>query len=312
MWLGKIMAGALVGLLLCVGVAEAAVPTLRHFTSALWNTPERLPTLPETPSIHYQPGALDEARQVAALLPAAMSRVSAMQGRPFAHPVIIGVYTSRAAFAAANGVGTAEGVNGSTFMGRVTLSPALFVSPHSALLATVLTHELSHAHLAGWMGTLATLRLPTWFKEGLAVMVSGGAGAEAVSDAYAREAIRCGDRIVINDRGSLFHLTAIEFEHTPQRSRYASSVQMAYRQASLFVSYLRTTDTAAFARMIQDIENDRPFKDAVTMAYGVNVSILWSRFIAAIHDGSTHCEDHFVRAPSSVRALRVRVAHTRS
>ncbi len=256
------------------------MPALRHITTALLNNPQGLPALPDAPSVHYEPGALKLARRVAVILPAALSRVSAVHGRPFAHPVIIGVYASAATFAAANGVGTADGVSGVTFMGRITLSPSLFLERPERLRA-VLTHELSHAHLAGWMGQVATISLPNWFKEGLAVMISQGGGAEGVSDAEAREAIHRGDRIAINDSGSLFHLTSLEFEGTPNIPHAAARVEMAYRQASLFVTYLRAADAAAFARMMHDIEGDRLFKDAVAAAYGVNVFILWSRFIAS-------------------------------
>ncbi len=276
----KIIASVLLILCLSVGAAEAAMPTLRHITTALLNSPERLPALTDAPSVHYEPGALKQALQVAAILPTATSRVSAVHGRPFAHPVIIGVYVSPDAFAAANGVGTADGVSGVTFMGRVTLSPSLF-SKQPARLSAVLTHELSHAHLAGWMGPLATLRLPNWFKEGLAVMISRGGGAERVSDAAARKAIRRGDRIAINDSGSLAQLTSLEFQKAPNIPQDAMRVEMAYRQAALFVTYLRDTDAAAFTRMMRDIEEDRPFKDAVASAYGANVFVLWSRFVAS-------------------------------
>jgi hypothetical protein len=274
----KIVATAILALGLGVTGAEAAIPTLRHITVAFWNSPERLPALPGTPSVHYEPGAIDQARRVASILPVALSRVSAVQGRPFAHPVIVGVYSSPEAFAGANGVGI-SGIAGATFMGRVTLSPSLF-SRHPSRLEGILTHELSHAHLAGWMGTLAMIRLPNWFKEGLAVMVSDGGGAEDVSDADARRAIRRGDRIAIDDTGSLFRLTAVEFETAPKTSRDPKRVELAYRQAGLFVSYLRATNAAAFNRMMQDIEEERPFKDAVAAAYGANLSVLWSRFIA--------------------------------
>jgi len=277
---------AVVGLGLCAGVAEAGSPTVRHITTAIWNSPERLPALPEVPSIHYEPGARDQARRVAAILPAAVRRVEMVQGRPFARPVIIGVYASPAAFAVANGVGTAD-VGGVTFMGRITLSPALFTRRPDRL-EPVLTHELSHAHLAGWMGVFATIRLPNWFKEGLAVLVSRGGGAEGVTDVEAREAICRGDRIAINEAGSLMHLSAVDFEHAPTGPRLPGRVEMAYRQAALFVRYLRDADPDAFARMMHDIEDKRPLKDAVPASYGATIAVLWSHFVAGCGAMSVH------------------------
>ena len=278
--LSRIVASMILALGVCISAAAAAMPPLRHIASALWNNPEALPALPENPSIHYEQGALEQARRVAAILPASLARVAAEQGRPFAHPVIIGVYASPETYAAANGIGTPD-VGGVTFMGRLTLSPTLF-SKQSERLPRVLTHELSHAHLAGWMGTVATVRLPNWFKEGLAVMVSGGGGAENVSDAAARDAILHGDRIAMNDTGSPLHMTAVQFEQESGIPTDAMRIHMGYREASMFVTFMRDTDPTAFGVMMQQVEDDRPFKDAVQAAYGVELRMLWSRFIAGL------------------------------
>jgi hypothetical protein len=40
---------------------------------------------------------------------------------------------------------------GVTIFGRVNLSPKLFRPQHQRL-RTILTHELSHAHIQGWIG----------------------------------------------------------------------------------------------------------------------------------------------------------------
>src|SRR5262245_40757314 len=77
------------------------------------------------------------------------------------------------AYEAANGQGSSRPV-GVTFAGRVNLSPVLYARQRQRIPA-ILTHELSHAHLQGWIGGIAYIRLPNWFKEGLAVMASGGA-----------------------------------------------------------------------------------------------------------------------------------------
>jgi hypothetical protein len=98
--------------------------------------------------------------------------------------------------------------------GRVNLSPKLFRPQHQRLRA-ILTHELSHAHVQGWIGGRAYLYLPKWFKEGLAVMVSGGRGAEFVSEDEARAAIQRGEKIVINDTGSPTSLTDLRVEEEP-------------------------------------------------------------------------------------------------
>src|SRR5215475_12469545 len=197
--------------LIVIGAGAAlSLPTVRHIVWGLWNLPDRLPALLDNSQVHYQPGAEDFARDVAALLPDAISRVEAVHGRRFAHPVTVGAYATPEAYAAANGLGS-DVPMGLTFAGRVNLSPKLFWPQHQRLRA-ILTHELSHAHIQGWIGANAFIRLPNWFKEGLAVMVSGGGGAELVSEEEARAAIERGEQLVIDDARSLTNLTDVRLE----------------------------------------------------------------------------------------------------
>src|SRR5205807_4988038 len=195
-------------------VSAAAVPRVRHIASGWWNNPEALAGLPENRQVRYEEGALDRARIVAGLLPAAIAHVEAVQGRPFRHRVFIGVYATPEAYAAANGTGSSASV-GANFLGRVILSPPLFTTKRNRL-PSILTHELSHAHLRSWMSELTFIALPNWFKEGLAVMVSDGGAAEEVSVADARDAIRWGDQIAVRREGSLFDWVSIRMERPPQ------------------------------------------------------------------------------------------------
>src|SRR5689334_8550743 len=91
---------------LAVGTA-VAMPAARHLASALWNAPDYLPALAQNGQVHFEPGAEEYAREVAALLPAALSQVEAAQGRPFVRPVTIGVYATAEKYAAANASGDA-------------------------------------------------------------------------------------------------------------------------------------------------------------------------------------------------------------
>src|SRR5215831_4085511 len=200
--------------LLAAAAAAAAVPQVRHAASGWWNNPETLAGLPENPQIRYEEGALDRARIVADLLPAAVARVETAQGRPFAHPAFVGVYLTSKAYEAANGTGHA-GTVGVNFLGRVILSPSLFTTKRARLPA-ILTHELSHAHIRSWMSELSFIALPNWFKEGLAVVVSGGGGAEEVTVADARDAIRSGDHIAVQNAGSLLDWAGVRMLAPPR------------------------------------------------------------------------------------------------
>jgi hypothetical protein len=260
--------------------AAAAFPAARHFVSAVWNLPDRLPSLAENSQVHFERGAEDYAHDVAALLPAAITRVEAAHGRPFARPVAIGTYATPAAYAAANGVGSIVPV-GTAFFGRVNLSPKLFWSQPWRIRA-ILTHELSHAHLQGWIGGGGFVRLPNWFKEGLAVMISGGGGAELVSEEEARIAIRRGEVIAIDDAGSLQSPGDIRFDRAPIKTAPSwYPVVMAYRQAGMFVNYLRASDAPAFERMMNAVLDGRPFVEAVTDSYHQDVHSLWKKFAQA-------------------------------
>jgi hypothetical protein len=261
-----------------VSVSAATVPTAGHVASGVWNSPDRLASSPENPQVHYERGGAEYAHAVAALLPATIMRVESVQGRPFARPVTVGVYVSREAFATGNGLGHPRAA-GVTFFGHVTLSPILF-SVQRQRLPAILTHEMSHAHLQGWISALAYIQLPNWFKEGLAVMVSGGGGAEFVSEIEARDALRRGDRIAIDSEGSWRNLTGIKFEN-PSETPNGSRIMMGYRQAGLFVTFLHDRDAAGFSRMMAAVLDGRQFGAAVTAGYGRDLRTLWVDFLRA-------------------------------
>jgi hypothetical protein len=267
------------GFVLLAVVSDAAVPAVRHIASGWWNSPEGLRALPEMPQVHYEPGAIEQARTVPAMLPTAMARVEAIHGRRFAHPVTVGVYVSPEAFAAANAGGYSGSV-GLTFMGRVILSPDLLTRQRQRLPA-ILTHELCHAHLQNWMSALTYIRLPNWFKEGLAVMVSGGGGAEGVSERQAREAIRRGDHIAVESSGSLLNLAGITYEHPRDTPNSSFRKVMAYRQAGMFVAFMHDTNSAGFVRMMNAILDGRPLAEAVGLGYDTDLPTLWSHFARA-------------------------------
>jgi hypothetical protein len=269
--------GVSLALIAAAAGAVAAVPSVRHLVSGWWNLPDRLPALADNGQVHYQPGAEDYAHRVSALLPAAIARVEAVHGRPFAHPVTVGVYATPEAYAAANGLGSAQPVGVMSF-GRVNLSPKLD-GPQPQRLPAILTHEMSHAHIQGWISPYGYVHLPNWFKEGLAVMVSGGGGAEIVSEQEAQAALERGEHILIDDTGSLGSLAEVRFERAPPWTNRSRVTVLAYRQAGMFVAYLHDSDGPGFARMMNAILDGRPFVEAVATGYQQDVRSLWQKFV---------------------------------
>lgn len=269
-------------LITIVAGAAFSLPMTRHMISGLRNMPDRLPALSTNSQVHYQPGAEDFARNVAALYLDAIARVEAVHGRRFAHPVTVGAYATAEAYAAANGVGSDIPV-GVTFAGRVNLSPKLFWSQRQRLRA-ILTHELSHAHIQGWIGEYKYVYLPNWFKEGLAVMISDGGGAELVSEDEARAAIQRGERLVINDAVSLPNSIDVRLEKAPANTPPWYPVVLAYREAGMFVTYLRESDGPAFDRMMNAILDGGALAEAMTVAYHDDVRSLWQKFMTSSRD----------------------------
>jgi hypothetical protein len=107
-------------------------------------------------------------------------------------------------------------------------------------------------------------------------------GAELVSEDEARAAIQRGEKIVIDNAVSLSHLTDVRLEKEPGNRPSWYAVVLAYREAGMFVNYLRESDGPAFDRMMNAILDDRPFKEAVTVGYHDDVRSLWQKFIGSL------------------------------
>ena len=107
------------------------------------------------------------------------------------------------------------------------------------------------------MDRIGYVRLPNWFKEGLAAMVSGGGAAELVSEEEARAAITRGERLLIDDAARPQDFYEVRLERAPVKKASWYPVVLAYRQAGTFVNYLRDSDEPAFGRMMNAILDGR-------------------------------------------------------
>ena len=234
--------------------------------------------LTENPQIHYENGALEYARYVADILSDCINQIEAAQEKPFIQPITIGVYNTKNAYTSANGTGNANAIGITTFMGHVVLSPDLFIGQRQRLRA-ILTHELSHAHLRSHLPILKYIHIPNWFKEGLAVMVSGGGGAERVTKTEAINAIRKGIHISMVNKSSLFHVSKIVFENETDE---VVPYQMQYKQASLFVEYLNEKKPDGFKIMLSKVLEGQSFEKALFAGFNTKLNTLWSDFVASL------------------------------
>jgi hypothetical protein len=223
--------------------------------------------------IRCEPGAEPLALAVAPWLDTAVADVEQGHGAPFAEPVTVYVCASEESFTRYSGSKGRGAVTSKLF-----LSPALLGQPETIPL--YLAHELSHLHILQRVGVYGLLKLPVWFKEGLATLVSRGGGAQDVSDDQARDAIRAGRAFRPDAGGSA--LAGVFFP------KYAATFhlenRMFYRQAMLFTRFLGETDGPAFAALVSAIESGRPFPDAFAAAYKAPLPDMWRRFRQSVQE----------------------------
>ena len=268
---------------LAARIALAACAALlaagRRPVSAALHDPHDLPALARDARVHYEANAKGYAEAVAKLLPAAMARVEAAQGRPFGRAFVVAAYLDEDAYALANGLGGSK-ARGVTYFDRVTMAPALWREEPDYLEAD-LVHELSHEHLWGHLSAVDYFQIPVWFVEGLAVTVSDGGGAQGVSVEEAEREIAAGHVIETPDAAYLFGNLGLKpppprVENEDQRSR----MHMAYRQAGLFVSFLRAQNREGFGSLLDRLLNGERFKPAFEASFGTSVADLRARFLA--------------------------------
>ena len=94
----------------------------------------------------------------------------------------------------------------------------------------------------------------------------GGGGAELVSEEEARAAIRRGSKSSSTTAGRLQNLADLRVDRTPADKGFWCPVVLTYRQAAMFVTYLRESDS-----MMNAIFDGRTFAQAVTIGYHGNV-----------------------------------------
>lgn len=221
--------------------------------------------------VRYEPGAEDAAVTVARALPEAIATVERAHFRPFGKPVRIYVCATTTSFDRYG-----RGVQGA---GGFVLNERLFLSPKptntAERLPRLLVHELSHLHLEQQLGMIrAARRLPGWFKEGLAVFVAKGGGAETVNESAARDAIVSGRVFRLDRKGSVLH------PQTP--SRDGLDPHLFYRESAMFVAFLARQNPTAFERLLGGIHDGDAFALAVQRAFGVDLPVLWQRFVQSL------------------------------
>ncbi len=219
-------------------------------------------------------GAEDLARQVAGYLPEAIRTIEKEQYRNFTKQVTVYVCASEDSFAGHTGL--SKQIRGALIT-KVFLSGRLKDPVFNETLTAILSHELSHLHLQQQLGVYHyNANIPAWFQEGLAVMVSNGGGAEKVSEAAAVKAIVEGKHFTPESHGSFFwHKSG---------SSYGLEPHMFYRQAELFVGYIKRTSEFKFGLLMLAIADGGDFDKSFRATYGMSIDETWQDFIDQIRE----------------------------
>lgn len=224
-------------------------------------------SLATDPRVYFEAGAENAASQVSSLLPTAILQVEAAHGRKFLHPVYVFVCGSDACFK--RHVNTPH-VSAATIPdNQVVLAPQLF-GREAHRLASILAHELSHLHLGQQIGHY-TPTVPAWFHEGLAAFAAKGGGADYASDEKAIAALRQGKTFAPEYRDNEFK------RHTADH--WQMDIFVFYRQALLFVNFLRQESESRFQAFLQAVQDNEDFDLAFGNAYNRRLKEAGERFL---------------------------------
>lgn len=250
-----------------LGLAAAAVQgcaQVHDIAAATRSTSDFKPT--SDPRVFAESGVPQLASATASAVAGAVRRVEDALGGPFTIPVRVYVCATVDSYARFS--------DSPRSGGHTTIAKKVFVSPKPEntpqRIPALVAHELTHLHVIQRLGLWRIHALPPWFSEGLAVFVSGGGGAEGVTDADGARTIRAGH-----------HFTP-GYARGPSASRLGLSTHMFYRQAAMFVAYLQERDATAFRTFLAGVEAGTAFQRSFEDAYRTDVATVWRAFVAQL------------------------------
>lgn len=227
--------------------------------------------------VRHDGGAESMALRLGKAMNNSRNTVERMHGRTFLRPLKLFVCDADCFFRFST---MARNVPAAHFMDSIFMNdPELrkkerqFAMPPESFLVHELTHLLFYQHA----GAIAYMRTPAWFREGWAVVVSGGAGAQACTREAAARQLLAGSAFDPSEEGSLFR--------NRTAASYGLPYSVFYRQAAMFIEYLRETDPSAFQAALWGLLDGEPFQDSFQRAYGRAVASYWNPFKQSLKVG---------------------------
>lgn len=140
----------------------------------------------------------------------------------------------------------------------------------------ILLHELSHVHLRQHLGNRRYVTdVPLWFSEGLATMVSDGAGAGRITEQDARMSIASGKHLLPHSSGAYLKRAETVGDLRPTSFAF-------YRQSLMFVTFLQERNPAGFQKIVKELIAGRKFETLWEPNYGEAVEELWDAFVLSL------------------------------
>ncbi len=224
--------------------------------------------------VRFEPGAEEMARSIAAFLDTAIATVESAQGAPFREAFTVYVCATQGSLNAFIGLPSGAPIRGMVRFGEVFIAPSAFDWQGQDVHRESLMHEMSHLHLRQRVGVVADRgRMPPWFKEALADLVSG-AGGEGISRQEAVAAILEGPALRPDSTGRLWSLQ--------RAGSYGLPGPMLHRQSRMFLDFLRARDPVGFPGFILRIQEERSFSGPFREHFGGSVEDLWAAFVASL------------------------------
>lgn len=238
-------------------------------SSALFQTPTGVVPLSTDNRVWYEEGAKEKAELISSVLDEKIKIIEQSHYRPFKQKIKIYVFSSQDSYAKYS---PQPKSGGETFGDKILISPKK--QNTNSRIPGVITHELSHYHLFGYLGLYQSRITPRWFIEGIAVWVSGGVGAEKTSNDDAVKEILTGMHINPVTRHPLI------FGETSHPSNMKT--HMFYRQSALFVEYLYNFNSSKFKELVKGVENRESFSHVFKESYRNEPLIMWNKFVSGL------------------------------
>lgn len=253
---------------LCVAALSAGCATQSRPIPGITSTAP-FETLASDPRVRFEPGADQQARRVADLMPQAIQQVESAHYRAFTQPIAVYVCGTERCF---SDHVTSSNVSGATVPDNlVFLSPRLF-DREAQRLPLILSHELSHLHLGQQIGHYA-YTVPVWFHEGLAASASNGGGADYASEDDARQAVQ---------HGRAFDPATLDTADIRHRADFWKlSPYLFYREAMLFLDHLKQSNADRFREFLLRIQDRQDFALAFASTYNMTLDEAGRQFLKA-------------------------------